>query len=100
MIFTNKPRRRKVRRNKIDFKFRGEGRFHPSHRLRFSEAATYDNVCAICSATDAVGDYKLARSCPGPRPPTARRDLIRIRMRRISPLLPIKRIIRSANECT
>lgn len=39
---------------------------HPSHKTRFSDASTFDEICELCGATDEVpgGWGKLAGPCP------------------------------------
>lgn len=45
------------------------GGLHPSHKTRFSDASTFDEICEICGATDEVpgGWGELAKPCPGSR---------------------------------
>jgi hypothetical protein len=42
-------------------------RKHPSHKTRFSDASSYDEICIYCGATDLVpgGWGELAYPCPG-----------------------------------
>ncbi len=41
---------------------------HPSHKTRFSDASTYDEVCVNCGATDGLGTWgKLKYPCPNPK---------------------------------
>lgn len=35
-----------------------------SHQTRFSDSSLYDEVCTLCGATDAPGDYRLSWCCP------------------------------------
>ena len=39
---------------------------HPSHKTRFSDASTFDEICVNCGATDEVpgGWGNLALPCP------------------------------------
>lgn len=39
---------------------------HPSHKTRFSDASTFDEICVLCGATDQVpgGWGQLAYPCP------------------------------------
>ena len=39
---------------------------HPSHKTRFSDASTFDEICVNCGATDQVpgGWGQLAYPCP------------------------------------
>jgi hypothetical protein len=45
---------------------------HPSHKARFSDASTYDEVCDSCGATDATfeGENALAAPCKATSQPT------------------------------
>lgn len=37
---------------------------HPSHRTRFSDASSFDEVCVLCGARDALGTWgTLALEC-------------------------------------
>lgn len=38
---------------------------HPSHKTRFSDAGTFDEICVLCGATDRVpgGWGDLAKPC-------------------------------------
>lgn len=51
---------------------------HPSHKTRFSDASTFDEICVNCGATDEVpgGWGALAKPCPYPngKPVEARPD--------------------------
>lgn len=40
---------------------------HPSHKTRYSDASTFDEICDLCGATDQVpgGWGQLAYPCPG-----------------------------------
>jgi len=35
------------------------------HRLTRAGSALYGNICLCCAATDAAGDQRLERPCPG-----------------------------------
>lgn len=37
------------------------------HKTRFSDSSVYDEVCIYCGATDARGDPRLEKPCPGKR---------------------------------
>jgi hypothetical protein len=39
---------------------------HPSHKTRFSDASSFDEICTLCGATDIVpgGWGALAKPCP------------------------------------
>lgn len=38
---------------------------HPSHKTRFSDASSYDEICTVCGATDSLGSWgNLAKPCP------------------------------------
>lgn len=43
---------------------------HPSHKTRYSDASTFDEICDLCGATDQVpgGWGQLAYPCPGKKP--------------------------------
>jgi len=30
---------------------------HPSHKTRFSDASTFDEICTLCGATDEIGGF-------------------------------------------
>lgn len=40
---------------------------HSSHKTRFSDASTFDEICEHCGATDRPGDDRLEEPCPGRR---------------------------------
>lgn len=42
-------------------------RSHPSHKIRFSDASTFDEICEKCGCTDAspAGTYGLSVQCLG-----------------------------------
>ncbi len=39
---------------------------HPSHKTRYSDASTFDEICTLCGAKDVTGGGwgKLAYKCP------------------------------------
>lgn len=42
-------------------------KLHPSHKTRYSDASTFDEICVHCGATDRLGSWgKLAEPCPNP----------------------------------
>lgn len=41
-------------------------RVHPSHKTRFSDASTFDEICVNCGATDAWGGG-LDSECSSPK---------------------------------
>lgn len=43
--------------------------FHPSHKTRYSDASTFDEVCEQCGATDEQGSTRLSEPCPNAPPP-------------------------------
>lgn len=40
---------------------------HPSHKIRSSDASTFDTICDVCGNTDASGEVGLSCPCPGPK---------------------------------
>lgn len=44
------------------------------HVTRYSDASSYDEVCTVCSATDAPGNTALKKPCPGRAVETAAED--------------------------
>ncbi len=36
---------------------------HPSHKTRFSDASSFDEICTECGATDRAGSDKLKKPC-------------------------------------
>ena len=37
----------------------------PAHRLTQAGSALYAHICTLCAATDAPGDRRLVKPCPG-----------------------------------
>lgn len=48
---------------------------HSSHKTRFSDASSFDEICTQCGATDRLGTWgKLAEPCPKAKPSPSASD--------------------------